>query len=92
MAKTYYLARTTTGAIVCRASAQPYGYTHAAVVSEKPLVAGQVVKTSAVSFSRSADGAMKNISQWYRNNGWLIELVTLEEVDGKTYKAATGKA
>lgn len=89
--KTYYLGRTTAGAVVARASGSDYGYTHATVrvPARKALDNHNAHALSDMAFSRSAAGAISGAS---RNRWPDHELVSLEVVDRATYKAATGKA
>lgn len=91
MAKTFYLGLTKAGAAVGRASKADYGYTHAGVRNSRRFTAGQTIPLQAVSFSRSAQGAMKNAQQ-YTQDPMGVELVEVQIVDRKTYVAAGFKA
>jgi glutamate/tyrosine decarboxylase-like PLP-dependent enzyme len=88
MPKTFLIGRTKTGAIVARASGSDYGYTHAATSPD--YVRGHVIPTSGANFSRSAHGATKAWASAY--NRGPCEIVELEKVDAKTYRALTGKS
>lgn len=91
MPKTYLIGRTKSGAIVARSSARDQGYTHAATHPDH--VRGEVIPTSGANFSRSAAGAARVwASNDYSGKAGPPELVELQRVDAKTYKALTGKS
>lgn len=91
MTKTYFLGQTVRGANVGRASQNDYGYTHACVRWPEVYDKGAVIPLSAMSFSRSADGAFRNASQ-YRRAETTYEIVAVKIVDRADYKAVMGKA
>lgn len=88
MAKTYFLGRTTAGAIVSRASGSDYGFTHAAVIDPQDHASGALVPTRDAKFSRSPAGAVANLG--HARSG-RYEVVAVEKVDAAAFKAATGK-
>ncbi len=88
MPKTYFLGRTQAGAVVARASANDYGFTHAAVIDPQDYDAGDQVRTCDAKFSTSAAGAIRNLGSLRAGR---YEVVPVEKVDAATFKAATGK-
>lgn len=84
MASTYYLGRTASGAAVVRKSTNP-DFTHAAVKTGY-----QHGNTPLPSFSTSAAGAARNFEATHGKSR-VCEVVAVEKVDAKTFKAATAK-
>lgn len=80
----HYIGQTKTGAIVSRKSTNP-DFTHAAVRE------GYKANDSRLpSFSTSAAGAIRNFESSC-GKGRPCEVVQVQKVDAKAYKAATAK-